>query len=133
MSRFNATGTFTYDTNSAGTVTSGGGGTVVYLISSQMPQYPFKTFSVTDQTSYRSKGGNLWTYSNYSRRGYEFNWSMLDENMRGTLWDMYLQSPTFTFSSGANHFGTFRIEEGSFEEDEILHGLFDLSFRITPT
>lgn len=132
MSRFNATGTFTYDTNAAGTVSFGATGTLVYLNANQMPQYPFEAFLVTDMVSYRSKGGTLWSYSNYAKRGYNFNWTLLDESMRGTLWNMALNPCTFTFDSGANFFGTFRIEEGSWAEEEVLYGLYDISFRAVP-
>jgi hypothetical protein len=132
MSRFNASGTFTYDSNAAGTVSFGGGGTLLYLGPQQMPQYPFKTFSVTDQTSYRSKMGTLWTYYNYHKKGYEFNWSMLDELTRGSLWNMFSRGATFTFDSGTNFFGTFRIEPDSFEEEEVVYGLHDMSFTAIP-
>ena len=132
MSRFNATGTFIYDTNSAGTVTVGTGGTYLYLGPGQMPQYPFPTFVIEDTTSYRSKGGTLWTYSNYRKRGHEFNWSMLDEVTRGSLWNMYLAVPTFVFNSGTNYFGTFRFEPESIEEEEVVFSLFDMSFKVIP-
>jgi hypothetical protein len=132
MSRFNATGTFIYDTNAAGTVTVGAGGTYLYLGPGQMPQYPFKTFVVEDTTAYRSKGGTLWTYSNYCKRGLEFNWSMLDEVTRSSLWGMYMLTPTFVFNSGTNYFGTFRFEPNSIEEEEVVFSLFDMSFTATP-
>lgn len=124
MSRWGNTATFYY---AAGDTLSSG--TYIYLDASQMPQYPVACSSVTDRTSYRSKGGTLWAYQNYNLKQYEFNWSLLDEGCVGSLQRMYDSNPILTFSSNGTVLGTFRIE-GDYQSEEVQYELYDVSFTL---
>lgn len=106
MSRFGATGTFYY---SAGTI--GAGGTTINLSQSQMPQYPFEEYRISDKVEYRSIGGDHFSYQNYNKAGYVFRWLMLDEAATGSLRNMCTANPLVTFSSNGTLFGTFALKD----------------------
>jgi hypothetical protein len=108
MSRFGTDGTFYYDP--AGTLGTSGG-TTVLLSQSQMPQYPFEEFRISDKTSYRDLAGNLTSFNNYIKVGYVFRWSQLDEAMAGTLRRMFDANPAINFKSGGTNFGTFFLKD----------------------
>lgn len=128
MSRFGDSGTFIYA--SGDSLTSG---TIVVLDSFQMPQYPFEGFSITDRVTYRSKGGKSWMYENYNLQGYKFNWSLMDEDKKNDLRTMYQAKPILTFRSNNTNFGTFRITEASWQDSEVGHELYDISFTLEET
>lgn len=127
MSRFNSSGTFLYAP--AQDSFSGALGTI-YLDPSQMPQYPFSNYTFTDRTTYRSKSGKSWSYQNYNGDGFTFRWSMLDETCKNSLRTMYDSLPFFTFVSGTNTLGTFRMADSSWKDEEVAHELYDLSFTV---
>lgn len=128
MSRFGQTGTFLYNMMADSVAVSGG--TYIYLNAAQLPQYPFETSNVSDKTSYRAKSGRKWSYSNYNVRQYTFNWTMLDEGMRGSLKTMYDARPMLTFYSNGTNWGTYRLSDDSWSDSEAAFELYDLSFVI---
>lgn len=128
MSRFGTTGTFYY--SSGDTLSSG---TYIYLNNGQMPQYPFETEYVTDRVTYRSKGGKSWMYQNYNLQGYTFKWSLLDETMKNSLKTMANSLPILAFSSNGTTWGTFRIADNSWKDQEAAYELFDVEMRIEET
>ncbi len=123
MSRFGATGTFYYAPGDVLTSPS-----ILVLDASQMPQYPFDNYAVTDRTSYRSKSGKMWSYENYNIEGYVFRWSMLDETTKIGLRVMYDSKPIFSFNSNGLNFGTFRMSESAWKDSEVAFELYDVSF-----
>lgn len=124
MSRFNGTGTFFY---APAQDDFSGAFFVLYLDASQMPQYPFENYTFTDRTTYRSKNGRSWSYENYNGDGFTFRWSMLDETCKGLLRTMYDSRPLVSFASGTNVFGTFRMVDNSWKDEEVAHEMYDLS------
>jgi hypothetical protein len=102
----------------------------VTLSAGQMPQYPFANTTISDKVSYRSKGGKLWQYQNYSLDSFTFRWTMLDEAKKNTLRFMYDCLPILSFKSNGTDFGTFRITGDSWEDEEVAHELYDLSFTV---
>lgn len=128
MSRFGNSGTFIYAAGDS--LTSG---TELTLGPSQMPQFPFESYNVTDRVTYRSKGGKTWMYENYNLNGYRFTWSLLDESTRNSLRTIYLSKAILTFRSNNQNFGTFRFVENSWQDSEVLHELYDLSFTLEET
>lgn len=125
-SRFGNSGFFLYEP--AGTVTVGNG-TFVFLDQSQMPQYPFEEYRISDVTSKRNLNGQLFTYRNYNKQGFVFRWDYLDDACAGELRNMFDANPTFVFSGdGVTYFGTFRLaEQPSITESQYL--LFDIEMR----
>ena len=127
MSRFSSTGTFRYTL-----ATDDFSGTIgtIYLDPSQMPQYPFETNTFTDRVTYRSKNGRSWMYENYNGEAYTYRWSMLDETCRNQLKSMYDAKGLVNFKSGTFDFGTFRIADSTWKDEEVSHELFDLNFTL---
>lgn len=124
MSRFGATGAFYY---SAGTI--GAGGTTITLTQSQMPQYPFSEYTITDKVDLRNMNGECYTYHNYTKTGYTFRWLMLDEPMTGSLRNMFTANPVLTFSSNGTLFGTFFIK-GQPSITETQFELYDIEMNV---
>lgn len=122
--RWGNTGTFYYNSGD-----SLSGGTYLYLDSSQMPQYPVTESRITDRTEYRTKGGTLWSYSNYNLKQYELSWSLLDETCLGSMRQMLDTNPIVTFYSNGLNWGTFRFD-GPFEAEEVQFELYDLNLTL---
>lgn len=130
MSRFVNSGTFIYAPaadNFSGALTT------IVLDAGQMPQYPFGNHTVTDRVTYRSKSGKSWMYENYNLDAFTFKWSLLDEPMKNTLRTMYDSKGLVAFNSGTYGFGTFRIADSSWKDDEVGFELFDLEFTLEET
>lgn len=125
MSRFGNSGTFFHVPGDSLT-----GVSVLYLDAGQMPQYPFENKTITDRVTYRSKSGKSWMYENYNLDSYTFNWSLLDEPKKEALRLMYDEKGVLSFVSNGNTFGTFRIADDSWSDQEVAYGLFDLSFTV---
>lgn len=125
MSRFGVDGTFYYDQSG----TLGGSGTTVVLSQSQMPLYPFKEFRINDKTELRNLNGDLFSYQNYSKAGYVFQWSTLDETCTGSLRRMFDANPALKFTSNGTMFGTFRVV-GSPDITESQFELYDIELTI---
>jgi len=127
MSRFLNSGTFVY---AAAADDFSGALTTIYLDAGQMPQYPFETQTFTDRVTYRSKNGRSWMYENYNGEAYTFRWAMIDEPCRNSLKAMYDAKALVNFKSGTNSFGTFRISDNTWKDDEVSFELYDLSFTL---
>lgn len=125
MSRFGNTGTFYYKTGDALTSPA-----TVLLDPGQMPQYPFENTTVTDRITYRSKNGKSWMYENYNLDAFTFRWSLLDETKRNHLRTMYDAKPILSFISNGVTFGTFRIADASWRDEEVAFELFDITFTL---
>jgi hypothetical protein len=125
MSRFGNNGTFYFE---PGDVLTGGLG--LTLNAGQMPQYPFENTTITDRVSYRSKGGRVWQYENYNLDSFTFRWVMLDEDKKEQLRFMYDCMPILAFTSNGQDFGTFRIVDSSWKDEEVAYELYDLSFTV---
>jgi len=95
-----------------------------------MPQYPFENTTISDKVSYRSKGGKLWQYQNYSLDSFTFRWTMLDETKKQGLRLMYDSLPILSFKSNGTDFGTFRIADSTWTDEEVAYELYDLSFTV---
>lgn len=125
MSRFGNSGTFFYVPGDTLT-----GVSALYLDAGQMPQYPFENSTINDKVSYRSKGGKLWQYQNYSLDSFTFRWTMLDENKKDGLRLMHDTLPILSFKSSGTDFGTFRIVDSSWKDEEVAFELYDLAFTV---
>ena len=123
MSRFGSTAAIVWNTGDTFT-----GVNTITLNESDMPQYPFEESRESDIVEYRSLNGNIFQYQNYNKVNYNFNWSNLSESIKLQLGTMVDSLPIFSFNSGGNNFGTFRIKPDSFKADEIMFELYDVSF-----
>ena len=123
MSRFGSSAIIKWNTGDTFT-----GALTISLASGQVPQYPFAQERITDEVQLRAKSGKLYSYRNYNKYGFSFEWTNLDEAKRDELANMADSLPIFQFSSGGNNFGTFRVTPGSFEDKEVMHEYFDISF-----
>lgn len=126
MSRFGNTGTFYYDPY--GTV-GASGGTNLYLDAGQMPQYPFSESMITDKITTRNMDGRLWTYKNYSKAVYTFNWTYLDESKANEIRNMINANPALVWRTNGANWGTFSIV-GNPEISEVQHELYDIEMTI---
>jgi hypothetical protein len=119
MSRFGGTSRFYYDPSA----TLGASGTTISLNQSQMPQYPFSEYRITDKVDLRNLNGDLTSFRNYNKAGYFFNWSFLDEPCAIEIKRMIDADPWVVYypDGGTTVLGTFkinsnpRIEEAQFE------------------
>ena len=123
MSRFGSTATISW--NEGDTFT---GSLTISLAEDAMPQYPVEEGRIEDTVMYRSKVGQKYTYQNYSKRTLLFNWSNLAEGTRDLLATMVNSVPIFSFSSGGNDVGTYRIDPESISDMETSYELYDYSF-----
>lgn len=98
-----------------------------------MPQYPFENTTITDRVTYRSKSGKSWMYENYNLDSFTFRWSMLDQVAKTYLRLMYDSKAILTFNSNGNNFGTFRIADNTWKDEEVAFELFDLNFTVEET
>lgn len=127
MPNFGSTGSFRYSLGEASLVSYG---TIINLAEQDMPQYPWEEKRITDQVTYRSKTGQLYSYQNYNKVSYFFNWSNLRETKRNEIATMVNAIPLVTFITGGNLFGTFRVKADTFSSSETSFGLYDLSFEV---
>jgi hypothetical protein len=127
VSNFGSTGSFRYSLGDESIVSFG---TLITLSEQDMPQYPWEETRITDQVTYRSKTGQVYSYQNYNKVAYFFNWSNLSETKRNELATMVNAIPLLTFISGGNLFGTFRVKMDSFSSSETSFGLYDVSFEV---
>lgn len=125
MSRFGSTATLLYQTGDSITA-----GTTIILTADAMPNYPFVAFSDTDRVLHKTKTGRKYVYQNYNLQGYQFSFSNLKESIRGSLKTMYDARPLFTFNTNGSMWGTFRFDDGSWEDSEAAFELYDIGFTI---
>lgn len=130
MSRFGTDGVGTFKYSTGDTLASA---TTIVHNSSQAPQFPFDTKTISDRVSYRSKSGKAWSYQNYNLQAFGFKWSMLDEGFRGSLFTMFNANPLLAYYANGTCFGTFRMAENTWQDSEVLDGLFDVSFGVEET
>ncbi len=124
MSRFGSTGEFFYEQQGNWLA-----GTTFYLDQGQMPEYPFEEYRVTDNTILRNLNGDAYTFQNYSKRGYKFKWTLLDENTTGSIRDMVDANPKIAFFSDPVWFGTFILaEKPTFTE--VQFELYDVELNL---
>ena len=123
MSRFGTTGLFTW--NSGDTFT---GGTTIVLNEPDMPQYPMEEGRETDEIRYRTKSGREYSTRNYNKRRFTFNWADLSEAKENEVATMVDSMPIFSFASGGNDWGTFRLEPDSYSTSESSFELYSVSF-----
>ncbi len=126
--RFGFDGTFFYTPGDSfsGTI----GGTSLPLATFELPQYPFETFTETDRASYRSRTGRKWTYQNYALTVYKFSWAKCSQDLRDRLRRMYDSNAVITFTTGGTNWGTFRLEEDTWQDSEVGYDLFDLNITL---
>jgi len=103
--------------------------TAITLNSADMNQYPMEQDRVTDEKQYRSKTGKAFSWRNYNLYAYEFTWTNISESKRNEIAEMADSLAIFSYSSGGNDLGTFRIKPGSFKDKEVAFELYDISFR----
>lgn len=123
MSKFGSTALFTW--NDGDTFT---GGTTITLNEQDMPQYPMEEGRKSDEQRHITKSGREYSSRNYNKRVFTFNWTDLSEAKRNEFATMVDSLPIFSFASGGNDWGTFRLEPDSFNDSETSFELFDLSF-----
>ena len=123
MSKFGSTALFTW--NDGNTFT---GGTTITLNEQDMPQYPMSEDRKSDEKRYITKSGREYSTRNYNKRVFTFNWTDLSEAKRNEFATMVDSIPVFSFASGGNDWGTYRLEPESFTDSEKSFELFDLSF-----
>jgi hypothetical protein len=113
MARFGTDGYFSY-TNDPTTFV---GGTTFALDASQMPEYPFEEYRITDKTTVRNLNGDAYTYQNYAKNGYLFRWSLLDEAKVNDIKRMVAANPILIWSTNGTIWGTYLINGNpKFEE-----------------
>jgi hypothetical protein len=127
MSRFANSGTFRY---APAADSFSGALTTITLDAGQLPQYPFANQSITDRVTYRSKNGKSWMYENYNLDSFTFRWTLLDEPTKTSLRTMYDAKGLVNFCSGTNNFGTFRIANNTWKDEEVAFELYDLEFTL---
>lgn len=125
LSRFGNTATFYYCPNG----TFIGSGTYIYLTKDNMPQFPFTSFNINDRNSFRSKNGLMYSYQNYSKNGYEMNFSLMSGTYRDKFRRMYNSNPIFTFNTNNTSWGTFFFEE-EISDELVAFDLYDINFKI---
>ncbi len=94
MSRFLDDMDFFYQTNGSNWFA----GTQIHCDISQMPQYPFEEFRISDKQTYRNLNGEAYTYQNYNKAGYRLRWSYLDEAKANEFRLMLDANPYITFT-----------------------------------
>ena len=126
MSRFGTTGEFNYAFGDTLTST-----TLIELGVQDMFQFPFETSRETDVVEYRSKSGKKYSYQNYNKDVHTFEWVNLRESKRNELFTMVNSPSIFNFESPpGTSWGTYRVQAGSWNDSEVTHELYDVSFTI---
>ncbi len=115
MSRFGNQSFFYYE---PGTALAGGVGTYVFLDQSQMPNYPFSEYRISDRIDLRNLNGDLTSFKNYIKAGYILNWTYLDEVCANQLKQMVDADPWIVYwPDSITPLGTFKLSgDPSFEE-----------------
>jgi len=126
MSRFGDTATITWNSGDTFGATAS---TVISLTSADMNQYPMEQGRITDEKQYRSKTGKAYSWRNYILSSYDFTWTNISESKRSDLTQMADSLPIFSYSSGGNDLGTFRVKPGSLQDKEVAFELYDVSFK----
>lgn len=125
MSRFGTDMDFIYQTNGSNWFV----GTFVNLTAGQMPQYPLEEYRITDSITLRNMSGVACTYQNYSKAGYKFKWTYLDEAKVNELRTMFNLNPYMTIFSNSVNFGTF-IMNGQPTINETQFELYDVTLDL---
>ncbi len=127
MSRFTNEMDFFYQNNGSNFFA----GTQIHCNVSQMPQYPFEEFRVSDKQTYRNLNGDAYTYQNYTKAGYRLRWSYLDEAKANEFRLMFDSNPYMVFSgnTASGHFGTCMIV-GEPKITEVQFELYDIDFTV---
>lgn len=125
MSRFGNSADIFYQTNGSNWFA----GTGITFDQSQMPQYPFEEYRVTDKQTYRNMNGDAYTYQNYNKAGYRFKWSYLDEAKANEIRLMIDSNPYIAFASDGTIWGTF-IFAGDPSITEVQFELYDIEFNL---
>lgn len=131
MSRFLTDMDFFYQTNGSNWFA----GTTIHCDISQMPQYPFEEFRISDKQTYRNLNGDAYSYQNYNKAGYRLRWSYLDEAKANEFRLMFDSSPYIAFSGNVGTsgiFGTF-ILTGEPKITEVQFELYDIDFTLEET
>lgn len=126
MSRFGDTATIKWNSGDTFGATAS---TTFSLTSAEMNQYPMEQGRVTDEKQYRSKTGQAYSWRNYILSSYDFTWTNIPEAKRLEIAQMADSLPIFSYSSGGNDLGTFRIKPNSFKDKEVAFELYDVSFK----
>lgn len=125
MSRFDSTMDIFYQTNGS----NWGAATQINFDASQMPQYPFQEFRISDKVTLRNLNGDAWTFQNYNKAGYRFRWTYLDETKANQIRLMFDANPYIAVFSGTTFFGTC-ILRGDPTITETQFELYDVEMEI---